>query len=131
VGTQNTGAQNVATVTGEPFDTVVSRWALANWMTDNPGAPPELQYDSWGMHAVFASLHTQRPNLFPNAYPLVPTVSDGRDVNLSGTLRAGSGIYHRATQAAGDPGFTLHFTTPTGGLISSSLVPRLNVIRLQ
>jgi hypothetical protein len=131
VGTQNTGAQNVATVTGEPFDTVVSRWALANWMTDNPAAPPELQYDSWDMHAVFASLHTQRPNLFRNPYPLVPTVSAGRDVNLSGTLRAGSGIYHRATQGAGDPGFTLRFTTPSGGLINASLVPRLNVIRLQ
>jgi hypothetical protein len=131
VGTPNTGAQNITAVTGAAFDTVVSRWALANWMTDNPAAPPELQYDSWGMHAVYASLNAQRPNLFPNPYPLVPTVSAGRDVNLSGTLRAGSGIYHRATQAAGDPGFTLRFTMPNGGLISSSLLPRLNVIRLQ
>jgi hypothetical protein len=131
VQTSNTGAQNVATVAGDPFETIVSRWALANWVTDNPGAPPELQYDSWNLHAVYSSLHTQRPQLFPNFYPLVPTVSAGRDVNLSGTLRAGSGIYHRATQPAGDPGFTLSFTAPSGALINPSLVPRLNVMRLQ
>jgi hypothetical protein len=131
VQTSNTGAQNVATVAGDPFETIVSRWALANWVTDDPGAPPELKYDSWNLHAVYSSLHTQRPQLFPNFYPLVPTVSAGRDVSLSGTLRAGSGIYHRATQPAGDPGFTLSFTAPSGAVINPSLVPRLNVMRLQ
>jgi hypothetical protein len=131
VGTQNTGAQNITTATGDPFATVVSRWALANWMSDVGSAPPELKYDSWAFHPVFSSLHTQRGNLFPKFFPLEPTISAARDVNLSGTLRAGSGIYHRATQPAGDPGFTLQFTTPSGALINASLVPRLNVIRLQ
>ena len=131
VQTSNTGAQNVAAVAGDPFETIVSRWALANWVTDNPIAPAELKYDSWNLHAVYSSLHSQSPGLFPNFYPLVPTVSAGRDVNFSGTLRAGSGIYHRATQTAGDPGFTLSFTAPNGGVIGASLVPRLNVMRLQ
>jgi hypothetical protein len=131
VGTANTGAQNIAAVTGQPFATTVSNWALANWMTDNGAAPVELQYDSWALHAVFSSLHTQRPTLFPNIYPLIPIVSVGRDFDVSDTLRAGSGIYVRATQPAGDPGFTLHLTTPSGALINPSYVPRLNVIRLQ
>ena len=131
VQTTNTGAQNIAAVTGDPFATIVSRWALANWMTDDGGAPPELRYDSWAFHAVFASLHAQRPTLFPNVYPLVPPVSVGRDVDLSGTLRAGSGVYVRATQPPGDLGFTLHLTTPSGAVINPSYVPRLNVIRLQ
>jgi hypothetical protein len=131
VGTSQTGAQNITAVTGDPFTTVVSRWALATYVTDQAGAPPELQYDSWRLRAVYTSLHTQRPNTFKNFYPLVPTISAGRDVSLSGTLRAGSGIYHRATQPPGDPGFTLSFTAPTGAPINPATLPRLNVIRLQ
>jgi hypothetical protein len=131
VSTSETGAQNIATTTGVPFTTVVSRWALANYVTDQGGALPELQYKSWRLHPVYSSLHNQRPTIFKNFYPLVPTLSAGRDVNLSGTLRAGSGIYHRATQPAGDPGFTLSFTAPNGGPISANTLPRLNVIRLQ
>jgi len=130
-GTAQTGAQNIAAVTGAPFTTVVSRWALANYVTDQGGAPPELQYDSWRLHAVYSSLHTQRPNIFKNFYPLVPTLSAGRDVSVSGTLLAGSGIYHRASQAPGDPGFTLSFTASNGAPISAAAMPRLNVIRLQ
>jgi hypothetical protein len=131
VGTGQTGAQNIATVTGAPFTTVVSRWALANYVTDRSGAPPELQYNSWRLHSVYSSLHTQRPNTFQNIYPLVPTISAGRDVNLSGTLLSGSGIYHRATQPPGDPGFTLSFTPPNGGPFDPATMTRLNVIRLQ
>jgi hypothetical protein len=129
VQTSSTGAQNVATVAGDPFETVVSRWGLANWVTDDPTALAELKYDSWNLHAVYAALHAR--NVFPKVYPLVPTVSPGRFVNLAGLLHAGSGIYHRATQAAGDPGFTLKFVTSSGAVISASLTPRLNVIRLQ
>jgi hypothetical protein len=130
IATANTGAQNIAAVTGDPFATTVSRWALANYMTDR-GQPVELQYTSWGFHSVFSSLHSQRPNLFPNFYPLNPPAFAGRDVDTSATLRAGSGIYIRATQPAGGAGFTLHLTAPNGALINPAYVPRLNVVRLQ
>src|SRR5947209_4735811 len=131
--TTNTGAQNVAAVTGVPFETVVSRWALANYVSDLPGfaAPPELKYDSWSYRSTFASLNAQVDTVFKKPFPLVPTVSEGRSVLLTGTLRAGSGIYHRATQSPGDPGFTLQFTSANGGLFNVSLVPRLNVIRIR
>jgi len=131
VSTSLTGAQNIATVTGAPFSTVVSRWALANYVTDRGGAPAVLQYDSWRLHSVYSSLHTQRPNTFRNIYPLVPTLSQGRNFILSGTLRAGSGYYHLAEQPYGDPGFTLSFTAPNGAPIDPATMPRLNVIRLQ
>ncbi len=131
VSTSLTGAENIATVTGAPFSTVVSRWALANYVTDRGGAPPELQYDSWRLHAVYSSLHTQRPNTFQSIYPLVPTLSQGRNFILSGALRAGSGYYHLAEQPYGDPGFTLSFTAPNGAPIDPATMPRLNVIRLQ
>ena len=49
VQTSKTGAQNITTVTGQPFESIVTRWALANWVSDLPGftAPSELKYDSW------------------------------------------------------------------------------------
>src|SRR5438105_15815136 len=106
VGTSQTGAQNIATVTGDPFSTVVSRWALANYVTDQGTAPPELRYDSWRLHGVYSSLHISQSGTFKKDYPLTPTVSAGRDANLRGMLLAGSGIYYLATQPPGDPGFT-------------------------
>ena len=130
VGTNQTGAQNIAGVTGDPFATVVSRWVLANYVTDRGVSPPELKYDSWNLHAVYASLNTQN-NHFKKPYPLVPPTRAGRVISLSATLRAGSGIYLLATQPAGDPGFTLSFTAPNGGPIDPATMPRLNVIRLQ
>ena len=130
VGTSQTGAQNITTVTGAPFATVVTRWALAIYVTDRGGVPPELQYNSWNLHSVYAFLNG-RSTQFPKIYPLVPTVGAGRDVALTGTLRSGSGVYHRATQPAGDPGFTISFSSPSGAMLNPALVPRLTVIRLQ
>jgi hypothetical protein len=131
--TTNTGAQNIAAVTGQPFETVVSRWALANWVSDLPGfvAPAALKYDSWGFRSTYASLHVQDSTNFRKAFPLTPTQSSGRATDISGTLRAGSGVYHSALQSPGEAGFTLHFTTSTGGLIAPALVPRLSVIRIK
>ncbi|HXE82093.1 MAG TPA: hypothetical protein VN513_02030 [Gemmatimonadales bacterium] len=131
VETSQVGFANVEAATGDQFEDVVSRWGLANYVTDIASAPAELKFVSWDMHAVFASLHTQRPALFPNVYPVNPTVSAGRDVNMSGTLHSGSPIYVIANQPAGDPGFTLSLTAPNGALISSAMKPRLNVYRLQ
>ena len=131
VETNQVGAANIEAVTGDQFEDIVTRWGFANWVTDMASMPAELKYDSWDLHAVFLTLNAQRPGLFPKAYPLSPTVSAGRDVNLTGTLRSGSPIYHRATQAPGTPGFTLSFTAPNGGMISAGMKPRLKVIRLQ
>ncbi len=129
VGTSQTGAQNITTVTGAPFATVVGRWALANYITDRGGAPPELQYDSWNLHSVYAALHNA--NVFRKPYPLVPDSAAGRDAVFTGTLRAGSGIYFLATQPAGDPGFAISFTASNGSKITPAFLPRLNVMRLQ
>ena len=131
--TTKTGADNVAAVTRQSFDTVVTRWALANWVSDLPGftAPTALKYDSWAFRATYASLSVQDPTNFPKPFPLTPTQSAGRSVSISGTLRAGSGVYHRALQAPNDPGFTLLFSTGSGGPLNPVLVPRLTVIRIK
>ena len=141
VQTTLTGAANVAAQTGHGFDTTVTRWALANWVSDLPGfvTPPELSYvsnvqdtTSWHFRTrTFASLHQQDPNTFPFAYPLVPTVRAGSTVNLSGTLRSGSGVYVRALQAPGAPAFTLLFNSGGNSALPAAVGPRLNVIRIR
>jgi hypothetical protein len=134
VQTTLTGSGNVATQTGRSFTTTVSRWALANWVSDLPGfaTPPELSYTSWHFRTkTFASLNQQDPADFPRPYPLVPPVSAGSAVQLSGTLQSGSGMYWRAMQAAGAPAFTLSFNGSGAGALPAVVVPRLNVIRIR
>jgi len=133
VQTSLIGAANVAAQTGKPFAQTVSRWALANWVSDLPGftAPSELQYTSWHFRNTFSSLHSQAPSDFPLAYPLVPTVSAGNAVNVSGTLWAGSGEYVRAVQAPGGAAFTLHLSANGTAAVSPAIVPRLVVLRIR
>ena len=133
VRTTQTGAANVAAATGQSFTTVANRWVLANYVSDLPAftTPSELEYKSWNLRATYASLNAQDNINFPKPYPLTPTTTAGRQTNLSGTLRAGSGIYHRAIQTASSGGFTLRFQASNGGLLSPGNVPRLNVIRIQ
>ena len=133
LATTDVGATNIANRTGDTFAGVVTRWAMANWVSDLPAfpTPTQLRYRSWAFRTTYASLNAQDADNFPKAFPLDPTSSAGRAVNLSGTLHAGSGTYHRALQAPSAPGFTLLFSTGSGGPLDANLVPRLNVIRIR
>ena len=133
VQTSLTGASNVAAQTGQPFGQTVSNWALANWVSDLPGfaAPSELQYTSWHFRRTFSSLHSQNAQVFPRVYPLVPTFSAGDAVNLTGTLKSGSGAYLRAVQPAGGAAFTLHFSGNGTTAVSPAVIPRLVVLRIR
>src|SRR5258708_22276734 len=51
-----------------------------------------LTYDSWKFRTTYASLHAQDAGNFPKTFPLTPPTSAGRSVNMTGTLRAGSGV---------------------------------------
>src|SRR5438477_4410830 len=60
VQTTLAGAANVAAQTGHGFDTIVTRWALSNWVSDLPGfaTPPELSDTSWHLRTrTFGSFH--------------------------------------------------------------------------
>ena len=131
VGTSQTGAQNIAAVSGVPFATAATDWSLAIYVTDRGGIPAALQFNSWNLHAVYAQLHGRAPEAFPKTYPLEPLLFVGRTVALTGTMRAGSGIYLRLSQPALDRGFTLSFTDPSGLPIAATFGPRVNVMRLQ
>ncbi len=128
-----TGAANVAAQMGQPFDAVVARWALANWVSDLSGftAPPELTYTSWHFRRTFASLNAQDPADFPLPFPLIPTAGAASSVNLTGTLQAGSGTYDRALQAPSGPAFSLRFSRDGSTALPASIASRLSVIRLR
>jgi hypothetical protein len=135
VRTPLAGSPNVAAQTGLPFTTTVTRWALANWVSDLPGftTPAELTYKSWRFRTrTFPSLNTQDPMHFPLPYPLVPSQSAGNAIAISGWIRSGSGVYERALQDPSAPGFALLFS-PNGSAtpFPTNVVARLNVIRIR
>jgi hypothetical protein len=128
------GSNNVATQTGVPFTTLVTRWALANWVSDLSvqgfTAPSELQYTSWSFRTTYASLHAQDSTDFARLFPLLPVASAGSGVNVSGTLTSGSGSYVRAIQP-GSAGFSVQVTKNGSTALPASLVPRLNILRIR
>src|SRR6266480_2835744 len=130
-----TGVANVAQQAGNtPFATLVTRWVLANYVSDLPvfTAAGELQYKKWAFRTDYATLRARCGNgNIQGSFPLVPDSGDGSAVDLTGVLRAGSGSYFRAQQAAGAAQFGLLFSNAAGGALRGSLVPRLNVIRIQ
>ena len=127
------GAAAISAAAGTPFTTVVGRWILANYVSDYPGLspPPELRYTSWQFRTTYASLNSQRPNVFAKPFPLTPPVTAGKSVAVSGTLHAGSGNYIIAAQPAMGQGFALLFSGPGGAALPAVLNPRLNTMRLR
>lgn len=128
-----TGTDNIAAQTGLPFATTVTRWALANWVSDLPGftPAPELQYTSWSFRGVFGTLNAEDPFDFPVSFPLQPTVGSGSSVRVSGELDAGSGAYVIAVVTPHTRGYTLVFRATPTALISANLAPLVTVIRIR
>ena len=135
VQTALTGSGNVVAQTGsQPFATTVSRWALANWVSDLPGftTPPELSYPSWHFRTrTFPSVHNSDPQDFPLPFPLVPAATAGSAVSLSGMLRSGSGAYARALQGPSAAAFALLFSGGNATAVSGIVTPRLTIIRIR
>ena len=119
---------------GTAFATILEQWALANYVSDLPGfsAPSELQYVTWQFRSAFPRLRAAcNITKIPAQFPLVPAVLDATAVQVTGMLHAGSGSYYQLQHAAGAPGFTLLFSNSAGAALRATLVPRLNVIRIQ
>lgn len=131
VQTALTGTANVAAQAGLPFATLDERWALATWVSDLPGftAPGELHYTSYSLRQLFDDLYTVYPTYFPRPFPLAPAPAAPGTLDLTGSLRAGSGLYllvHQAPRGAAD---TLHVNAGAAPL-PAALVPQFAVIRL-
>ena len=129
------GPANVSNAAGgTAFPTILTQWALANYVSDLPGftAPPELQYTTWKFRTDYQTMRTACVTTqLPSQFPLAPAVVDASTAQVSGMLHAGSASYYRMQHAAGASKFTLLFSNSAGGALRTTLAPRLNVIRLQ
>jgi hypothetical protein len=133
-GSNLTGTAQVTQVTGAPFATTVAEWALANWVSDLPGytAPNALKYQKWAFRSAYPTLRAKCGSSIPPTFPLVAAADAGRSVNLSGTMVSGSGAaYQRALQGPGATAFSILFSDGTGAQLKSTVVPRLNVLRIR
>jgi len=140
--TARIGADNVSAATATPFDTLLKQWAFANYVSDLPGfaVPPKLRYTKWQFRTAFPVLNARCSNRIPAAFPLDTAAHayPASSISASGVLRAGSAGYYIAQQAPGEPEFILQVNgfdrlvfAPYSTLLGASVVPRLNVIRLQ
>jgi hypothetical protein len=131
VQTTSLGAANVESRTGVPFEQTLSRWLLALWVSDLPNftASPELKYKSWRFRTTYGLLCCK--GQFQAPYPLVPGVSLANDVDIVGTLRAGTGVFERVLQPTGTGSFTLQLAEPDGGPVHPGVKPRLTIIRVR
>ena len=131
------GVSNIVNATGTSFDLLSRRWVLANYVSDLPGfaAPATMKYKHWAFRTAYPRLKARCPtipNAFQPTYPLVATASAGSAINAVGTMYAGSaGTYRRALQGPNGPSFTLLFSDGSGATLQSSIVPKLQVIRIR
>ncbi|HXR22089.1 MAG TPA: hypothetical protein VN786_06000, partial [Acidimicrobiales bacterium] len=134
------GPMNItARTNGGSFQTIVTDWAMANYVShlQVPGftAPAALKYTSWSFRATYDTLHRSSNALtasrYPLDYPLVPAVAPGDQVYLSGKLRSGSGYYVRAMQGPAAQAFALSFTLDGTNALDTTVVPRLDVVRIR
>jgi hypothetical protein len=126
------GTQNVEAATGEGWERLVTRWFMANSMSDYPGVsvPSFLEYSSWDFKVTYEAIHTNDRAQFPRPFPLSPLVSNGGAFSQTGSLPAGSGTYVFVHLNAGSDGFEVTFTGP-GGEPFSGGAPRLSVVRIK
>ncbi len=127
------GSANVEAVTGEPFDQLVSRWQLANYLEDLPGFVPAdetLAYTSWAFRDIFALGFDD--GVFDKPYPLTPDVTESGTYRREGILRGGSGRHLLVIQpASGDP-VTLRLTRDDGSsALDNDAAPRVALVRIR
>jgi hypothetical protein len=134
VQTTNSGSDNVESVTGEAFSTLVTQWQMANYLDDLPAftpGSPRLQYDSWDFRQIYASLNQQDPVAFPLSYPLEPDIANG-GYTRSGTLNAGSGRHVLLIQqlSSGEVDFKLTESDGSSALPATAQ-PRVGITRIR
>jgi len=129
VQTPQVGVLAVQQATGAPIESLLTRWALALFVSDLPGFTPPagIPYTSWHFRTTFLSLHQQDPADFPAVFPLTPDSSVGAAVLLTGNLQAGSGAYVMPQQPAGGGAFALTFSAGVNALAG----PQVTVLRLR
>jgi hypothetical protein len=126
VATDQQGSANVTARTGVDFSILVGEWQLANYLSDLPGftvSSGRLRYESWNFRELAEANSTP--------FPLDPDSTSGAGYTRSGTLRAGSGRHVRVVQASGAGSVDMQLTSPSGTALSSSIKPRIALVRIR
>ncbi len=137
VQTTRTGAENVVSATGTPFDRLIGEWQLANYLDDHPDfqdltAGTGFCYTSWNLREVYASFHQQFPARFPLEYPVEPDLFAGGEYVRTGTLLAGSGQHLLVEHGASAPALDLLLSSPDTTIsLAPGVAPRTVVLRLR
>jgi hypothetical protein len=133
VQTRETGATNVSNRTGRTFSELVVLWQMANYLDNLPGFVPSdslLQYQNLNLRSIYSQLHTTGGSIFTRVYPLVPDSTRGA-YSVSGTLKQGSAHHLRILQAPGAPMIQVQLSGNSGSPISSTIVPRIGLVRIK
>jgi hypothetical protein len=127
------GSANVEHVAGEPFDDLVSRWQLANYLDDLPGLTPDdptLQYTSWAFRDVYRAGF--EGGVFLKPYPLTPDSTLTGTYSHAGVLRGGSGKHFRVIQPGSAGPVLLRLTRSDGSSrLADDAEPRIALIRIR
>jgi hypothetical protein len=127
------GSANVEHVAGEPFDDLVSRWQLANYLDDLPGLTPDdptLQYTSWAFRDVYRAGFED--GVFLKPYPLTPDSTLTGTYSHAGVLRGGSGKHFRVIQPGSAGPVLLRLTRSDGSSrLADDAEPRIALIRIR
>ena len=133
LSTSATGRDNVEAVTGQPFETLVAQWQMANYLDDLSAftdASGRLGYPSWHLRTTYASLHSQDPFRFPLAFPLVPDTA-GASYARTGTLRGGSGRHILIEQSPSAGAVEVKLTKDGTAALDAALDGRFGVARIR
>jgi len=128
------GSANVSQQSGQPFDSLVVYWQLANYLDDLPGFAPataRLTYPDINLRSIFAQLHQADASTYPRAYPLLPDSTLTGSYQRAGTLRQATGHHVRIIQAPGAAGVSFLLTGQGGAPIASNIVPRIGLVRIR
>jgi len=128
------GAANASQQSGQPFDSLVVYWQLANYLDDLPGftpATPRMTYPDINLRSVFAQLHQADASTYPRAYPLAPDSTLTGSYQRAGTLRQATGHHVRIIQAPGAAGVSFLLTGQGGAAIAPTIVPRIGLVRIR
>lgn len=119
------GLATIESLTGEPREKLMGRWAASLYVDDRMASPePYLETSSWDYFDVFEGAASQ----LPESATLNPAEMGFADWTLNGDVRASSAAYV-VVESSGRPATAIRVRDGTGGTLPSDM--QIWVVRLQ
>lgn len=120
------GLATIETLTGEPLEKLMARWAASLYVDDRIAGPePYLETSSWDYFDIFEN---NLDSAAGDPATLNPSEMGFADWSLSGDVRASSSAYV-AVESAGRPATAIRVRDGTGGTLPSDM--QIWVVRLR